>query len=375
MLAVAAVWADDVVTADDRRLPEPAGPYVGLRESDFATATSFGPDDRIVMTHYFYWYDVASGAHVVDADGSDALTTHPAVMTDFSYRSVTWHKRQLVDMIAAGIDVVLPVYWGAPSERDPGAALHWSFAGLGPLVEAADELVREGRRPPRIGLFYDTTTLQHNAWGVHADLTTDFGRRWFYASVRDFFSLIPPRHWALVEGRPIVDLYAAGFAAAHDQRVIDHLHEQFAEDFGSRVPYVIRETSWNVRADSAYTWGGAIRANVRGIGEVGPGYDHSAVPGRDPLVVPRDGGRHYEQGWLTVLRRSPRIVAVETWNEFHEGTDVAESREHGRRYIDLAWFGNPDPADMKVYCPTGKETFDDETTEEAPSRGDGCEAA
>jgi hypothetical protein len=35
---------------------------------------------------------------------------------------------------------------------------------------------------------------------------------------------------------------------------------------------------------------------------------------------------------------------------------------------ELACLGNPDPADMKVYCPEGKETFDDDaTTEEAPS--------
>ncbi len=33
----------------------------------------------------------------------------------------------------------------------------------------------------------------------------------------------------------------------------------------------------------------------------------------------------------------------------------------------LACFRNPDPVDMRVYCATGKETFDDETTEEAPS--------
>lgn len=34
----------------------------------------------------------------------------------------------------------------------------------------------------------------------------------------------------------------------------------------------------------------------------------------------------------------------------------------------VACFGNPDPVGMKVYCPEGKETFDDdETTEEAPS--------
>jgi hypothetical protein len=31
----------------------------------------------------------------------------------------------------------------------------------------------------------------------------------------------------------------------------------------------------------------------------------------------------------------------------------------------VACLGNPDPVDMKVYCPTGKETFNDEKTEEA----------
>ena len=41
----------------------------------------------------------------------------------------------------------------------------------------------------------------------------------------------------------------------------------------------------------------------------------------------------------------------------------------------MACLGNPDPVGMKVYCPTGKETFDDETTEEAPPRRDRGEAA
>jgi hypothetical protein len=43
--------------------------------------------------------------------------------------------------------------------------------------------------------------------------------------------------------------------------------------------------------------------------------------------------------------------------------------------LPLACLGNPDPAGMKVYCPMGKETFDDETTEEAPPRRDRGEAA
>lgn len=34
----------------------------------------------------------------------------------------------------------------------------------------------------------------------------------------------------------------------------------------------------------------------------------------------------------------------------------------------MACLGNPDPSEVKVYCPEGKETFDgDKTTEKAPS--------
>lgn len=321
--------------AQDRPIPPPDGPYVGLDARAFDGVPSYGPAEKVVMTYYFYWYDAPTKGHILDGDGSDALTTHPASLEDYSYRSVAWHRRQLEDMIAAGIDVVLPVYWGAPSERAPGASLHWSFAGLPPLVQALDELVKEGKRPPRVGLFYDTSTLQYNAWGYHADLTTDYGRQWFYASIRDFFAQIPPRHWALVDGKPVIGLYSASFAKAHDQSTIDFVKARFPEDFGGKVPYIIREVSWNVRADNVYGWGGAVNPNFLGVAEVGPGYDHSAVPGRTPLVVDRQGGKFYESAWLKALRRKPRIAIVETWNEHHEGTDVADSREYGRQYIDL----------------------------------------
>ncbi len=318
-----------------REIPPAIGPHVGLTAEAFAGARSFRGDDKIVMTHDFYWYDVTTGSHIRNDDGSDALTTHPATLDDFTYKSVAWHKRQLSGMMAAGIDVVLPVYWGAPSEQAPDARLHWSFAGLPPLVKAAEELIQEGKQPPAFGLFYDTSTLRHNSWNVHADLTTDYGKRWFYASIRDFFSLIPPRLWALIDGRPIVVLYSASFARAHDQGCIDFVKSEFPRQFAGRVPYIIREVSWRVKADNVYAWGGAVHPNFLGVAEIGPGYDHSAVPGRSPLVVAREGGKFYEKAWLSVLKRAPKIVILETWNEFHEGTSIADSREHGRQYIEL----------------------------------------
>lgn len=316
----------------------PIGPYVNLKPEDFAQAMSFTAKDRVVLTSYFYWYDVWSGAHMRNGDGSDALTDHPPTLTGFSYKSPAWHRQQLLDMIAAGIDVLLPVYWGEPSERVPGKPVleqPWSFAGLPPLVTAREDLLAAGKQPPRIGLFYDTSTLQHNAAGRRIDLTTDYGRRWFYESIRDFFSLIPPRHWAMIEDRPVVFLYAASFAAAHDQTCIDYVKEAFARDFGGRQPYIVREISWNVQADNTYAWGGAISLKNPGVGALGPGYDHSAVPGREPLIVPREGGAFFERNWTRFLRNPSPLVHIETWNEYHEGTDIAASKEYGSQYIAL----------------------------------------
>ncbi len=316
----------------------PIGPYVNLREEHFAETKTFTAADRLVLTPYFYWYDVFSMAHLIDEDGSDALTDHPATLDGFSYRSVSWHAAQLRDMIEAGIQVVLPVYWGEPSARltnQPISAQPWSYAGLPPLVSARGQLIAEGLEPPRIGLFYDTSTLEFNAAGRKVDLTTPEGREWFYETVRDFYSLIPPKHWAMIDGHPIIFLYSAGFAAAHDQSCIDILKTSFARDFGGRVPYVVREVSWQVTADNAYAWGGALGLKNPGVASLGPGYDHSAVPGREPLVVDREGGAFFERNWIRFLRRPTLWVFVETWNEFHEGTDIAASIEYGREYIGL----------------------------------------
>jgi hypothetical protein len=321
--------------AVEKSIPPAFGPHVNLTADHFAGSKSFVARDRIVGTYFFYWYDIYTKSHILNHDGTDALTTHPPTLEDFSYKSANWYRTQLLDMEAAGIDVALMVFWGAPSEQDPGAALHWSYAGLPPLVQAREELLREGKSPPFIGLFYDTSTLKHNEWYYHADLTTDYGREWFYATVRDFYSCIPPKHWAMIDGKPIVLLYASAFAKKWDQSFIDYAKSKFAEDFGERAPWIAPQDSWGVQGDNTCAWGGALSPRNPGIGEIGPGYDHSAVPGRKPLVREREGGKFYQESWLTFLRRPSNFVMIETWNEFHEGTDIAESKEYGRQYIEL----------------------------------------
>jgi hypothetical protein len=314
---------------EDFTLPAPPGQFARAEKA----STTFRRGDPLIVTSYFYWYDAESKAHIVNGDGSDALTDHPPTLDGFSYRNVAWHAGQLEDMIAAGVDAALPVYWG-----DPASGRRWSDLGLPPLIAAREQLLRQGEKPPAIGMFYDTSTLRHNARGCHVDLRTAAGRLWFYGTIRNFFSLVPIPHRAHIDGKPLVFLYSPNFAQGVDEELFPAVRAMFRQQFGSDL-YLVKMLGWPGQADSQYMWGGAIRPQFWETAALGPGYDHSAVPGRAPLVRDREDGQFYARAWETLLgqdpARRPWLVHLETWNEFHEGTEICQSREHGRKYIEL----------------------------------------
>jgi hypothetical protein len=348
LVCAALAWLPSISSAALAQT-SPPGPYIGLGAPDHRNADSFKAGKPLIGTSYFYWYDVYSGAHIRDHDGTDALTTHPPAeaMADLSFKSPRWHYTQLQDVAKASIDFIMPVFWGVPGQYQQGT-FSWSFAGLPPLVEAHDRMLEEHEEdaqrpaPPKIGLFYDTTTLKINdvdgrGRSRHIDLTTAEGREWFYVTIRDFFSMIPPAKWARIDAKPIVFLYAAEFAAGLNGALFEDTRKRFRADFGVDF-FLVRHADWPGRADGWYQWGGALGLTLGDVvAGLGPGYDHSAVPGRQPLVIDRQNGRFYERQWETFLRmhpqRRPWIVHVETWNEWHEGTDVARSKEYGDIHI------------------------------------------
>jgi hypothetical protein len=330
-----------VTSISEGELTETApGEFFPLQSEDHQAAASFERGQPVVGTTYFYWYDIESKGHIVNRDGTDALTTHPADMANISYKRASWHKAQLADIVAAGVDFLMPVYWGVPGKYNG-----WSFVGLPPLVDAHDALEKEGVDVPAIGMFYDTSILKHNGFAkgggsYHVDLTTDFGKEWFYTPVRDFFSLIPPAKWARIDGRPIIFMYASAFAKKQDPEQFNYVKRRFETEFGV-TPFIVKAADWDGDADATYSWGGAVSGPLiyRQVAALGPGYDHTAVTGRKPLIVERLDGQTYVNRWCKILALNPKsrpwIVHVETWNEWHEGTDIAHSAEYGRSYIVL----------------------------------------
>ena len=345
-------WNERLRPAGPARDPGPLtwakpGPYMAPEWQDFKL-DSFSGRQSLVTTYYFYWHDLTDPERMARFRGRFNTPPNPA---RYSFLFPDTHYREFSDMRDAGLDFVLPVYWGEPGH--PGrttastAPHYWSTEGIPAMVEALDRNAALGAPPLQIGMFYDTTIM------ANADLTTPSGKEYFYVNVRDFYSRIPPRYWAAIDGRPIVWLYDTIWVARFDQSSIDYLSERFAQDFGGLRPYVVREWQWYqskgvapqviMKSDNMYAWGAApsgFNVDKRfGVAEVGPGFSNTRYCktglAANCFDVDRENGAFYERELSAALRSSRKIMAVETWNEFSEGSDVAETVEFGRMYINL----------------------------------------
>jgi len=324
------------------------GPYIAPGWTDW-TLRGFRADQRLATTYYFYWHDLTDPQR--RARFASGQFPAPPDPDHYSFLMPETHEREFRDMLDAGLDFVLPVYWGEPGH--PGrttaqtAPHYWSTEGIPAMVAALDRMRAAGLPPLQVGMFYDTTIL------ANADLTTPAGKEYFYVNVRDFYSRIPPRYWAAIDGRPVVWLYDTLWVSAFDQSSLDYLSQRFAEDFGGLHLYVVRESQWAharvappqplLHSDGMYLWGAAPFGYdadpALTVAEVGPGFSNTAYctggPARNCFDVDREGGARYERQLAQAVGSGRRIIAAETWNEFSEWSSIAETVQYGRQYIDL----------------------------------------
>ena len=221
---------------------------------------------------------------------------------------------------------------------------YFATEGIPPMVEALDRLAARGT-PLKIGLFLDTTIMNDE------DLTTERGKRIFYASIRDYYSRIPPRHWAAIGGRPLVWLYDAQRVYRFDQSTFDYVYRAVSRRTSAGcTPYIVRELQWertkNVRAATSRS---APMASTPGAPRRSGSPDDpkfTVAAGRARLLqrpVRRpDGSSPTARAAATTSEQLGRrslsgrqILAVETWNELGEASGILETVEFGRQYIDL----------------------------------------
>jgi len=231
--------------------------------------------ERWVAAFYAARWDAESGEGLTKPGGGNALQDHPESFKDFSYKKAAWHRRNLEEMGEAGIDVALCEFAG-------------NEVAVKALVQALAEASKERKRIPRVA-------------PVTADLP----------AAAAFLNAIPKENLATTGGRKLVWL----------------LPSKSAQPVENPEMFVVGDAAW--KPHLVATLGGAY-AGPRDMEVVtlGPGYCDGTS-----LLQSRDDGAWYERSWYAALKIKPRIVAIESWNRFDEGSTICPTKDHGRAQL------------------------------------------
>jgi hypothetical protein len=277
---------------------------------------------------------------------NDTLSHHPdpsKFRGDFSYKNVNWHKYELENIMRAGIDVILPIYWGSWSGEFNTIGMQYLVDAL-KLMEAEYGLAAI----PKVGMFMDTTGFLV-ARGTEPDLTTEDGKMLFSKFVNEFFAFFPEKYLFHINGAELVWMYGANFIKKIDDSTFDYARLNYTATFGAtrNLEFVGVGFMEDARRTQlgAYSWGvslGGANLNRRGIaiGSIGPGfYAEGAYRCGCQFDLgirtrERQGGQYYIDSFHKVIQGSQWIV-IEVWNEYHEGNDISYTMEYKDLYINL----------------------------------------
>ena len=79
-------------------------------------------------------------------------------------------------------------------------------------------------------------------------------------------------------------------------------------------------------------WAAESRGKISSVTVI-PGYDDSNIGRLTPIIAPRRDGVLYDELWDLAVKGTPDWVLITSFNEWHEGSEIEPSFEHGDRYL------------------------------------------
>lgn len=253
--------AQDLACGIDIRLLSNAPLLFNMPPGSLVHRQALGADSvdlprPIVVTSFFYWYDIHFGRDFLRSpDSWDvtsdrlALTLNPPSFDHFSYLDDRWFAAQLDDIRAARVDAILPVYFGTPfsdEATNPNTADHarnrrnaFAEPGLRLLRRVLLARADAAATRTRIAMFYDSSSINfNNPKTIQIHYAFSAGVLWCYETIRNFFSHLPRELWLCIDGRPLVFVYHPSFGLGVHPGFYPRIRTEFLRDFGVD-PYIV----------------------------------------------------------------------------------------------------------------------------------------
>ncbi len=299
---------------------------------------------RKVLAFYYPWYGnpaVADGSgrwsHWSDVEedrGRIGSSTHYPALGPYDSHApkliaqhATWSKQ-------AGVDGWIVSWWGHGSFSDQ--ALVRILAGAQPAgIE--------------VTVYYETIPRPQTAESAAADISR----------LLDLYADHPA--WLRVAGKPVLFIYGRAVGQIGVEgwlRVIDLVRQKRPGGVVFIGDQMSRAAAGAFDGIHTYNTAGALRDKdvsevrhwaraqyaewvklARSAGRIStltviPGYDDTKI--RKPgLAVPRYDGASYRCQWQEAIAADPDWILITSWNEWHEGSEIEPSREHGTQYLEL----------------------------------------
>ena len=306
--------------------------------------------DKLVLAFHYPWYGSPYGPSGTwrhwngVKEGSIDTSTHFPVFGAYDSRDERLIEAQILLAKYAGIDALISSWWGEDGPKDQ------TFPRILKTAESLDfkstvyyESLRDPHQGPAL-VAHELAYVVENYSNSSAFLRIGGAPVIFVYSVEAYNR--GPEFW--VEVRRILEESVGKVFLIGDLRtpaylsVFDGFHIYSELNLSEAQPiYRMFSEQMDIGPD-ALTFGEALkeiestgRLVIRRkltCGTVIPGYDDRKI--RDPgAFVDRMGGETFRAYWQVARESDLDCVLITSWNEWHEGTEIEPSVEHGFQYL------------------------------------------
>jgi len=308
----------------------------------FTKAVTVVPLPKRVLALYYPWYGSPEfSGKWLHQDGVNTVTgtiashTHYPLSGPYDSADPAVIERHLKQAKSAGIDTLVCSWWGRND-----------------LTDVAIQMLL--KQAPKYGM---TVCI---FWEPYRPLLTPQAARADLAYILQAFGKQPG--YLRSDGKPVVFLYSRTSQALASSQWAEVLKETA----GKNSPGILAIADNEAQTDSQ-VWGGSYslgaisrmgglnqtqsaqmlhqifqsqRAgnrppNYLTVETLAPGYDDRRQNGAPGALVDRQSGQRYRSLWEQALKDAPDWILINSFNQWHNGTEIEPSREMGSDYLQM----------------------------------------